>query len=222
MTEPVTSLEASAGSDPALTVAAVDLGSNSFHMVIARSTGLDLTILDKIKESVRLAQGLRDDGSIDEDVQARALDCLQRFGQRLRGLPVGQVRAVGTNTLRRASEQEQFRDRAVEALGHPIEVISGQEEARLIYQGINHAQPFAGQRLAVDIGGGSTEVMVGSGPELLRAHSLFMGCVSYTKRFFPNGVIDRESFRAAETAVALELRGIRKQLRSYGWETAIG
>lgn len=222
MTEAVTPPPPSAASESGLTVAAVDLGSNSFHMVIGRWTGIDLIVVDKIKEPVRLAEGLRRDGTIDESVQQRALDCLQRFGQRLQGLPPGCVRAVGTNTLRRASEQEQFRERAVETLGHPIEVISGQEEARLIYQGIHHAQPFAGQRLALDIGGGSTELMVARGADLLRAHSLFMGCVSYTKRYFPEGEIDRDCFRLAETAVALELRGIRQQLRSYGWEAAIG
>ncbi|MCA9751045.1 MAG: exopolyphosphatase, partial [Gemmatimonadetes bacterium] len=191
-------------------------------MVIARAQGHELTVIDRLREPVRLAEGLLPDGTLDPNVQARAVDCLKRFGERLRELPAGQVRAVGTNTLRKASRDLGFRSRAKDALGHAIEIVSGQEEARLIYQGICHAQPYAGRRLAVDIGGGSTEIIVGAGLEVLRAHSLYMGCVSYSKRFFPDGALTRDAFREAETAVALELRGAREELRGMHWETSIG
>jgi exopolyphosphatase/guanosine-5'-triphosphate,3'-diphosphate pyrophosphatase len=203
-------------------VAAVDLGSNSFHMVIARAVDEDLQILDRLREPVRLADGLAD-GELAGKARKRALETLERFGQRLRDIDPERVRAVGTNTLRRASRDHRFRREARRALGHPIEVISGLEEARLIYQGISHTHPDdGGRRLAVDIGGGSTEVMVGEGFELLRAHSLGLGCVRTTRRFFPGGKIDRECFREAQTAVALDLRSVREAVRALGWESSVG
>jgi exopolyphosphatase/guanosine-5'-triphosphate,3'-diphosphate pyrophosphatase len=212
-------------SDPtreATTVAAVDLGSNSFHMVIARFFGDDLTILDRLREPVRLADGLDASNRLSSEAQERAIACLERFGQRIRGLPHGCVRVVGTNTLRVARGDRDFRARVRGALGHPIEVISGQEEARLIYQGISHTLPAARDRLlAVDIGGGSTEVMLGRGFDLERAHSLFMGCVSFG-RYFPGGKLDRASFREAETAAGLELRTIAGPLREAGCRAAVG
>ena len=213
-------------SDPtreSTTVAAVDLGSNSFHMVIARFFGEDLSILDRLREPVRLADGLEPSNKIDAAAQARAIECLERFGQRIRGLPGRCVRAVGTNTLRQAKSDREFRTKARAALGYPIEVVSGQEEARLIYQGISHTLPKRAERLlAVDIGGGSTEVMLGRGFDLEAAHSLFMGCVSYTKRYFPGGKIERSSFREAETAAALELRTIAGPLREADCPNVVG
>ena len=204
-------------------VAAVDLGSNSFHMVIARLVELGLQILDRLREPVRLAEGLRNGSPLAGEVKERALAALEMFGQRLRDLPTDRVRAVGTNTLRLASSDMEFRRDARRALGHPIEVISGQEEARLIYQGISHTNPDpGGLRLAVDIGGGSTEVMIGKGFKLRRAHSLELGCVSMSKRFFPKGTITRGRFRDAQTAVALEFRPMREELRALGWAAAIG
>jgi exopolyphosphatase/guanosine-5'-triphosphate,3'-diphosphate pyrophosphatase len=179
-------------------------------------------MLDRIKEMVRLAEGLRGGDDLDAKVKKRALACLARFGQRLRTLPEVQVRAVGTNTLRRARDPE-FARLAREALGHPIEVIPGLEEARLIYLGVSHSQPLTdGQMLVVDIGGGSTETIIGEGFEVMVPHSLFMGCVNYSTRFFPKGVITRDGFRAAETAAGLELQAIEKSLCEIGWDTAIG
>lgn len=208
---------------PPETVAAVDLGSNSFHMVIARFLGHDLHILDRLREPVRLASGLDDQRRLTEDTQMRALECLRRFGERLREFPQAHVRAVGTNTLRKATNTLEFRHRAHEALGHPIEIISGLEEARLIYIGVAHSHaPERGRRLVVDIGGGSTELIIGRRLEVLRAHSFYMGCVTYSERFFGSGELTREAFRAAEIAARLELRGTSRALRELGWQAAVG
>src|SRR5882757_2659436 len=145
-------------------IAAVDLGSNSFHMVVARYSHGQLIILDRLREMVRLAAGLDEHDRLDRAVIDRALACLQRFGQRLRDMQAESVRVVGTNTLRRARRRGAFLDRAREALGHPIEIISGIEGARLIYMGVSHTMPSEpGRRLVVDIGGGSTELVIGEG-----------------------------------------------------------
>jgi exopolyphosphatase/guanosine-5'-triphosphate,3'-diphosphate pyrophosphatase len=205
------------------TVAAVDLGSNSFHMIIARSLVHDIHVLDRIRDPVRLADGLDRDGKISDDAQERALASLERFGERIREIPRAYVRVVGTNTLRRARNAREFRAKAQKVLGHPIEVISGQEEARLIYLGVAHSHSYdATHRLVVDIGGGSTEIIIGEGFEILRSHSMYMGCVTYTREYFPEGVLTRERFRAAETAAGLELRSIETQLRGVGWQVAVG
>lgn len=204
-------------------VAAVDLGSNSFHMVIARLTGHDLQILDRIREPVRLAEGLRPDGGLDEAVQQRALGCLHRFGERLQNIPPERVRAVGTNTLRLAKNAPGFRTAARAALGHTIEVISGAEEARLVYLGVAHTTPARRERrLVVDIGGGSTELITGKGFDVHLGSSLYMGCVTFSRKYFPNGDITREEFRRAQHAAALELQAVREPLRAEGWERCIG
>jgi len=205
------------------TYGAVDLGSNSFHMVIARQSGDDVIVVDRLREPVRLADGLAPDGTLSPEAEARALECLARFGQRLRDIPPSQLRAVGTNTFRRAKRGSGFRVRASRALNHPIEIVSGQEEARLIYFGVANTMPMVLEhRLVVDIGGGSTEVIVGREFEVLRAHSLFMGCVTYTREFFPDGRLTKSAFRAAETAAQLEMRGVRELIRQLGWEMAVG
>lgn len=204
-------------------VAAVDLGSNSFHMVIGRFLDHDLRFIDKLKEPVRLAGGLGAKNRLHESTQERALDCLRRFGERVRDLPQDNVRAVGTNTLRIARNARSFLDRAREALGHPIEIISGEEEARLIYLGVAHDHPQGDERrLVLDIGGGSTEVILGQGFEVLRAHSLYMGCVTFSEQFFPKSRLKRKSFELAEMAARLELRSLRKKLRRLGWSAAVG
>ena len=204
-------------------VAAVDLGSNSFHMVIARQTGHDLQILDRIREPVRLAAGVDDHGRLTADAQQRALGCLERFGQRLSGIPASRVRAVGTNAMRRARGSPGFRDAARRALQHPIEVISGMEEARLIFLGVAQTTPaLHEERLVVDIGGGSTEIIHGRGFEAGYAASRFMGCVSFSQRFFPDGRIDRDCFRAAQTAASQELQDVRERLRSSAPDRVLG
>jgi exopolyphosphatase/guanosine-5'-triphosphate,3'-diphosphate pyrophosphatase len=157
-------------------LAAVDLGSNSFHMVVARYSHGQLTIVDRLREMVRLAAGLDPQGRLSRDAVDRAMQCLERFGQRLRDMKAERVRVVGTNTLRQARRKGAFLDRAREALGHPIEIISGVEEARLIYLGVSNTTPSeGGRRLVVDIGGGSTELIIGEGLEARRLESLYMG-----------------------------------------------
>jgi exopolyphosphatase/guanosine-5'-triphosphate,3'-diphosphate pyrophosphatase len=208
---------------PPTTVAAVDLGSNSFHLVVARLDEGRIHVVDRLRERVRLAEGLDSKGNLTADATERALACLTRFGQRVRELPPEAVRAAGTNTLRQAKNRVSFLSRAKQALGHPIEVIAGREEARLIYLGVAHSVPHDdGRRLVVDIGGGSTECTLGEGFEPIATESLFMGCVSHTRRFFPDGVIRRDDFRRAELAAMLELRTLERRFRGLGWQVCYG
>jgi len=214
-----------AGRDSAtgISLAAVDLGSNSFHLVIAKAGRHDVRIVDRLREPVRLAGGLDDGGMLSDESQRRALACLSRFAERLHPLSPSCVRAVGTNTLRRARNGREFLARAQEILGHRIEVISGREEARLVYLGVAHHAPAeTARRLVVDIGGGSTEIITGEGFENLEAHSLFVGCVGLSQRFFEGGVVTRDRFRAAETEARLELRTIERVIRTRGWEVCLG
>ncbi len=205
------------------TCAAIDLGSNSFHLVIARlHDGGHLDIVDRHKEQVRLAAGLDSADRLTEPAQRRAIACLERFRERLEDIPARQIRVVGTNTLRVARNRTEFLRRAEAALGHPVAVISGREEARLIYQGVMRDHEGAGRTLVVDIGGGSTELALGVGgpPEL--TDSLYMGCVSWTRRFFRDGRVDPLRRRQAVDAARLELRSVRRQYRDRGWQVALG
>jgi len=192
-------------------------------MVVGELRHGQLTILDRLKETVRLAEGLSDTGDISPDARARALDCLSRFGQLLRKVHVARVRAAGTSTIRRAREDTTFMAEAEGALGHPIEIISGIEEARLIYKGVTHSMPPQdGLRLVMDIGGGSTELILGQGPRPRALESLHMGCVSMTERFFPGGKITRKGFDKARTAAQLELRPVKAFFRDAMDVEAIG
>jgi exopolyphosphatase/guanosine-5'-triphosphate,3'-diphosphate pyrophosphatase len=203
-------------------LATIDLGSNSFHMIVARETDGHLQVRDRLREMVRLAAGLDAQGNLDEAARRRALDCLGRFGQRLRGFAPGSVRAVGTNTLRKAKSPGFLRE-AEAALGHPIEVIAGVEEARLIYLGVAHGLPDSDERrLVVDIGGGSTELILGRRFEPLEMESLYMGCVSFSQRFFPEGVLSEQAMHDAVIAARLELQRIERDYRELGWELAVG
>lgn len=205
------------------TLAAVDLGSNSFRLAIARRVGESLQMVDGLRENVRLAEYLDESRRLNAEGRERALDCLHRFGQRVRHLAEGSVRAVGTNTLRKARNAGSFLAEAEEALGRPIEIISGQEEARLIFLGVSHSLSGSDERrLVADIGGGSTELIVGEAFEPLSTESLYMGCVSYTRNFFPDGKISRKRLEAAELAARLELRPVKAALRRLGWQRAIG
>ena len=208
--------------DPAL-VAAVDLGSNSFHMVVGRHTDGVLTLIDRLREPVRLAAGLGPKRGLDEATIEGALGCLSRFGQRLASLPRDHVRAVGTSTLRRAKDSSGFLSRAREALGVPIEVLSGPEEARLVYLGVAHDLGRADdQRLVVDIGGGSTECVIGTGHEAQLIGCLQMGCVNYSRQYFAEGRLSRERFKEAELAARLEVKDIQKRFRRASWQDCVG
>ncbi len=205
------------------TVSAIDLGSNSFHMIVSRPQEGQLTIIDRLRESVRFAAGLDADNNLSEEIQSRALACLERFGQRLREMPEGSVRVVGTNTLRIAGNAAPFLVQAQQALGRPIEIISGLEEARLVYLGVAHDLAEDGaRRLVVDIGGSSTELIIGANYVPLDLQSLQMGCVTLTSRFFADGAISRKSFKAAELTARVELEPLEEHLRRLDWSFAIG
>jgi exopolyphosphatase/guanosine-5'-triphosphate,3'-diphosphate pyrophosphatase len=205
------------------TFAAVDLGSNSFKLEVVRVVGDQLYPLDSMKEAVRLAGGLGDDKKIDEATQEKALACLQRFGERLSGLPTEAIRCVGTSALRIAKNADAFIRKAEAALGHPIEIVAGREEARLIYLGVAHSLPASpDQRLVVDIGGGSTELIIGHGLKPHERESLHMGCVNFTQRFFAKGVIDKGAMKTAETTARAEVERIEREFSRTNWQQAIG
>ncbi len=204
-------------------VAAVDLGSNSFRLQVGRVIHNQIYPLDSLKETVRLAAGLNAERALDGPSQLRALESLSRFGERLRGFSPGAVRAVATNTLRVAKNAPQFLAQAEAALGFPIEVISGREEARLIYLGVVHTLPNPGtQHLVFDIGGGSTEFIIGRNFSPIELESLYMGCVSYSLKYFPRGRIDKQSMKEAELAARKEIQAIVSAFRAAGWEEAVG
>jgi exopolyphosphatase / guanosine-5'-triphosphate,3'-diphosphate pyrophosphatase len=204
-------------------VAAVDLGSNSFHLIVAELQGAEIRVIDRLREMLRFGSGLDTQGRITALAARRALACLRRFGQRLQTLKAGQVRAVGTNTLRKARNAKEFLKRAESALGHPIEIISGVEEARLIYRGVTSVLPAGDERrLVVDIGGGSTELIIGRGSQPRVMESLFMGCVSMTDTYFPKPVVTRRAFREALLHARQQLEPVQAELRQQGWQRAIG
>jgi exopolyphosphatase/guanosine-5'-triphosphate,3'-diphosphate pyrophosphatase len=208
-------------------LAAVDLGSNSFRLSIGRVVQQDgvaqIYAIDRLKESVRFAAGLNEQKYIDEEAIQRAIAVLKRFGERLEGFHPNRVRAVATNTFRVAKNVADILPRVEAALGFPIEVIAGQEEARLIFSGITHElPPSPNRRLMIDIGGGSTEVIIGSDSKPLHMASLSMGCVSYTRRFFPDGRITSERMEQAVLAARRELEVISLPYRKTGWQEAYG
>jgi exopolyphosphatase/guanosine-5'-triphosphate,3'-diphosphate pyrophosphatase len=204
-------------------LAAVDLGSNSFHMVVARYSHGQLVIVDRLREPVRLAAGLDLQGRLSRESIARAMQCLERFGQRLHDMKADRVRVVGTNTLRKAKRKGAFLDRAREALGHPIEIIAGVEEARLIYMGVAHTTPSdGGPRLVVDIGGGSTELIIGEGLAARKLESLYIGCVSLSAAHFADGNISEKRMKRARTAAQLEIEPVMARFRRGQWDSAFG
>ena len=215
------------GNNPRDLVAAVDLGSNSFRMLVAQvvktPSGTQLRPIDTLRESVRLAAGLTDNKLLGNDAYQRGLTAIRRFGERIRGFDPSKVRAVATNTLRVAKNAPSFIRDAEEALGFPIEVIAGVEEARLIYIGAAHeVSAVQGNRLVVDIGGGSTEFIIGKGYEPKLMESLYIGCVSHSLRFFPKGNIDAHAFKEAELAARREIQVISGAYLKSGWKQVIG
>lgn len=206
------------------TVAAIDLGSNSFHMIVARlEASGTLSIIDRLRENVRLGGGLNSQGIINEDAQNRAFECLETFAQRIRELPHSAVRIAGTNTLRIAKNAPAFVKQAEDILRHPIEIIAGREEARLIYLGVAHGLATKdGKRLVVDIGGGSTEFIIGKAMQPLRRESLYTGCVSASRRFFDSGKITKKAMKKAETEAALILLPQAADFKNTKWDEAIG
>ncbi len=204
-------------------LAAIDLGSNSFHMVIARIEDDHIQILDNLKEMVRLGAGLDEDGNLSEESRVRALSCLERFRERVTDFPKGSVAAVGTRTLRQAKNSRLFLQTASDILGHPISVIAGKEEARLVYLGVSHSLVAEdGKRFVMDIGGGSTELIIGENFEPLHLRSLNMGCVSMSRRFFDNGKLNKKCWKKASIASHLLLRPVRLHFQKTDWTSATG
>jgi len=204
-------------------VAALDLGSNSFHLIIARVIGGQLGVVDKLRDPVRMAAGFDKDNQLSEEALERVLESLGRFRQYLHDIPDERVRAIGTNAFRKARNSNRILEQASEALGYPIEVLSGAEEARLIYLGVAHDRPRSeGGRLVIDIGGGSTECILGRGFATVFTDSLHMGCVSFSRRFFPEGKLTRRAFRKAEIAARLEFEPLEERYLRRGWSECIG
>ena len=204
--------------------AAVDLGSNSFHMLIARIQNGQLEIIDREKEMVQIARGVKKDGHLNLAAQTRALDCLHRFSERLRDIPVNQIRAVGTKTLRTTSHSKSFLKKAEKILGAPIQIISGYEEARLVYAGLSHSVlNDHNRRLVIDIGGGSTEFIIGEDYEPLLLESLSMGCVSFTRQFSNKaGSITRKYMKKVYLAACSEIEALRNNYLKAGWQIVFG
>lgn len=204
-------------------IAAIDMGSNSFHMVVAQIIHNEIRPLEKLGEKVQLGAGLDDNNRLDEASQLRAIACLERFQQRLAGMPPHCVQIVGTNALREARNADQFLLRAEQTIGYPVSVISGHEEARLIYLGVAHSlADDTGNRLVIDIGGGSTEFIIGERFEAKILDSLHMGCVSFRERFFSDGRITQQNFAKAVLEASREVLGIRNLFKRLGWQHAVG
>jgi exopolyphosphatase/guanosine-5'-triphosphate,3'-diphosphate pyrophosphatase len=206
---------------PATLLACVDLGSNSFRLEIGRVEGDQIYRLDTWRETLRFGAGLDPQGRIRSSAMKAALECLARFRERLAGLHPSAVRAVATNTFRVAKNAREFLPQAERALGFPIDVIAGHEEARLIYLGVAHELPRSPDpRLVVDIGGGSTEFIIGRGLEPEHLESLNIGCVGLTQRFFREGLVTAEAFAAAETAAHVEIEAIAREFGPANWREA--
>lgn len=203
-------------------LAAIDMGSNSFRLELGQWSRGSYKRIDYLKETVRLGAGLDEDSRLTEVAVQRGLDCLARFRERLAGIPPAQLRAVATQTLREATNRNEFLARAEPVLGHPIEVISGREEARLIYQGVARLQPSNARRLVVDIGGRSTEMILGEGASAVRAESFHIGSVSLSRRFFPEGRYSEAAFRQAQIAAGAELEEALEPFGRSHWREALG
>lgn len=202
--------------------AAIDLGSNSFHMIVARIVNGSIQILSRLKRRVRLAEGLDEQHQLSQEAIDRGVACLALFAKRLQGFSPENVKVVGTYTLRRAANNAEFLQQAAKVFPFPINIITGQEEARLIYSGVSHTQAQKGRKLVVDIGGGSTEMSIGDDFVPLRAESRHMGCVSFAKRFFPNGELTPERFDAAYLSAMEKIEDLGWEYRELGWKHVLG
>lgn len=204
-------------------LAAVDLGSNSFHLVVAREEQGEIRITEKLGEKVQLAAGIGKDKKLSKEAIERGLACLSHFSERLQTVPKSRIRIVGTNALRVAKNRKSFIKQARNIIDCPVEIIAGREEARLIYLGVSHTlSDDDGAKLIVDIGGGSTEFIIGERFEPMKMESLHMGCVSYRSRFFEEGRIKRKYFDQAVLMAKIELQSIKDEYLAQGWQSAIG
>ncbi|WP_045853625.1 guanosine-5'-triphosphate,3'-diphosphate diphosphatase [Raoultella terrigena] len=202
--------------------AAIDLGSNSFHMLVVREVAGSIQTLSRIKRKVRLAAGLNSDNALSAEAMERGWQCLRLFAERLQDIPPAQIRVVATATLRLAVNADEFLAKARDILGCPVQVISGEEEARLIYQGVAHTTGGEDQRLVVDIGGASTELVTGTGAQTTSLFSLAMGCVTWLERYFADRNLTKDNFELAENAAREVLRPITDTLNYHGWKVCVG
>lgn len=203
-------------------IAAIDLGSNSFHMVVAKVVGQELQMVTRHKQRVHLASEFDSQMNLSQAAIESGLECLAMFAERLQGFESDNVRIVATHALRQANNAHIFIQQAREVLPFPIEIIPGEEEARLIYLGVAHTQVESDSKLVIDIGGGSTEMIIGQGFEVDLLNSHQMGCVSFTKQFFNNGKLSKNNFAKATVAAEQHLEPLVKQYRKKGWSTAFG
>ncbi|MFS9540510.1 exopolyphosphatase, partial [Klebsiella pneumoniae] len=190
--------------------------------VIARVVDGAMQIIGRLKQRVHLADGLDENSVLSEEAMTRGLNCLSLFAERLQGFSPSSVCIVGTHTLRQATNAAEFLKRAEKVIPYPIEIISGNEEARLIFMGVEHTQPERGRKLVIDIGGGSTELVIGEDFEPRLVESRRMGCVSFSQAYFPGGVINKENFQRARLAAVQKLETLAWQFRIQGWTVALG
>lgn len=202
--------------------AAIDLGSNSFHMLVVREVAGNIQTVARIKRKVRLAAGLNGAGELSAEAIERGLQCLKLFSEQLQDIPADQIRVVATATLRLAANAQQFLTQAEAILGRSVNVISGEEEARLIYQGVAHTTGGSDRRLVVDIGGGSTELVTGNGARPTALFSLSMGCVTWLERYFSDRHLGKTNFEQAEQAARAIIQPVAEQLRTQGWQICVG
>lgn len=202
--------------------AAVDLGSNSFHMVVVHVVNGSVQIIGKVKQKVRLAAGLDEDMALDEVSMERGWQCLQTFSERLQDIPPSNIKVVATATLRLATNAHVFINRAEEILKHKLDVISGEEEARQIYLGVAYTSANQGNTLVIDIGGASTEIIIGNDMQPIHLKSLDMGCVTFMERYFPGGSITQENFNAAKLAANALLDDVADTFLCFDWHNCLG
>lgn len=203
-------------------IAAIDLGSNSFHMIVARIVNGSIQILSRLKQKVQLAEGLDENNQLSQAAITRGVNCLALFAERLQGFDPENVNVVGTYTLRRAVNNEEFLRQASEVFPYPINIITGKTEAKTIYAGVSHTQPEMGRKFVIDIGGGSTEMIIGDNFTPLIAESRHMGCVSFAKQFFPQGEISAENFQRAKQAAFSKIDDLAFEYRNLGWDVVLG
>ncbi|MFY8275540.1 guanosine-5'-triphosphate,3'-diphosphate diphosphatase [Pseudoalteromonas sp. SSDWG2] len=202
--------------------AVIDLGSNSFHMLIAKTVAGSLQTIGRVKRKVRLAAGLNEQMQLSPRAMQRGWECLALFAERLQDIPPHQVKIVATATLRLAKNADVFRERAEQILGHPVHVISGEEEAKTIYKGVAHTSACSGKQLVIDIGGASTEIVIGEGHQAIHYTSLHMGCVTYLESFFKDGLLSEANYTQAINAAKQTIAPIVAQYTQTGWEYAAG
>ncbi len=203
-------------------IAAIDLGSNSFHMIVARIMNSSIQILSRLKQKVQLAEGLDENNVLNQAAITRGVNCLALFAERLQGFAPENVNVVGTYTLRRAVNNDEFLRQAKAVFPYPINIITGKTEAQTIYAGVSHTQPETGKKFVIDIGGGSTEMIIGENFTPILAESRHMGCVSFAKQFFPQGEISQLHFENARQAALMKIEDLAYEYRHLGWDVVLG